>query len=179
MENKEYFKILGKVFSKAKYILISLIIAIVFYVFNVLVSNKIDIKGFISDQGLFGFLKILFRLSRGFYATIEWHGFVSIIIISILFGILVSLILYKVSLKIDFSKTTGILGSAGAILGALVPGCSACGVGIISLLGIGSGILSFLPFHGLEISVISIFILIGTIIYTLKYMYTCKVKLAK
>ena len=39
------------------------------------------------------------------------------------------------------------------------PGCAACGIGLLSLFGISAASLTFLPFKGLEFSILSIIIL--------------------
>ena len=72
-------------------------------------------------------------------------------------------------------KTVGILGGIGAFLAALVPGCAACGIGFASILGLSAGALSFLPYDGIELSLLAIGILGITIFKTTKNMYVCMV----
>ena len=69
-----------------------------------------------------------------------------------------------------------ILSGIGLFLGAFAPGCAACGVGLAAALGLGAGFLSFLPYKGLELSIIAIIILGYAIIKTTNSMYTCKIK---
>jgi len=47
---------------------------------------------------------------------------------------------------------------------------------LASIFGIGAGVLSFLPYGGFELSIVSIVILFFTIINVTKNMYVCKVK---
>ena len=61
-------------------------------------------------------------------------------------------------------------------LAVFAPGCAACGVGLASVLGIGAGALSFLPYDGFELSVASIGILGLTILNVTKNMFVCKLK---
>ena len=64
----------------------------------------------------------------------------------------------------------------GTFLAIFVPGCAACGIGLVSLLGLGGGLINFLPWNGIEISIISIIILLIAIYQITKNMYVCKIK---
>jgi hypothetical protein len=106
------------------------------------------------------------------------HSYISLIIISILIGILFSLIIFKVNLgKESDSKKLGFFASIGIFLATIAPGCAVCGVGLLSILGIGSGFLLFLPFEGLELSILSILILIYATKKVTTEMYMCKTDL--
>jgi hypothetical protein len=74
-----------------------------------------------------------------------------------------SLIYHKTKILKNFSKKTGPLTSMGIFLGIIAPGCSACGVGIISFLGFGSAIIPLLPWDGLEILLISLSMLLFSV----------------
>ena len=130
---------------------------------------------FYPSFGFFGFFKFFFMLAVGFKETIQFHSFVSIIIVSLLLGVLFSLIAYKVNLgKGSGEKTVGLFGGTGLFLAAFAPGCVACGVGLASALGIGAGFLSFFPYDGLELSIASITILVFAVVRVTKNMYICK-----
>lgn len=81
------------------------------------------------------------------------------IAITIFVGIIVSLIVYKAEFY-SGKKSKNFFGTVGIIIGALAPGCAACGVGVISLFGLGGIIIGFLPLKGLEISFLAIALLI-------------------
>ena len=117
---------------------------------------------------------MFFTLFFGFKETILFHSFISLIVISVLFGLLFSLFAYKIAIgqKSD-GKEIGLFGGIGIFLAALAPGCAACGVGLASVLGIGVGILSFLPYDGFELSLVSIGILSFSIVNITKNMYVC------
>ena len=165
-----------KVFSNWKYVLIFLFAVLIFYSLNILIFNWKNLATFYSNLGFFGTLKLFFSFFFSFRSTIVLHSFISLILISILFGVLISLIFYKSKLNISKDKRTGLFGGIGVFIGAFVPGCAACGVGLASFLGLGAGFLSFLPYDGLELSILSIVILGFAIINLTKNMYTCKVK---
>jgi hypothetical protein len=85
--------------------------------------------------------------------------FLGLVILSLTFGVLFSMIAYKTKMLKTASGKTGILVSLGIFLGILAPGCPACGVGLLSLLGIGTATISFLPFKGFGLMLISIAIM--------------------
>lgn len=172
-----YIKIWKEVFLNWKYSLIAIVIAFIFYSLNVLISGYRNLIGLYSDLGAFGSLQFFFGLLIGFKDTILTSSFYSLVIISVLFGILISLIFYKSQL-IHYSenKNVGVLSSIGLFLAAFAPGCAACGVGLAAALGLGAGFLSFLPYKGLELSVIAILILGYSIVKISDNMYTCNIK---
>ncbi|HLD59750.1 MAG TPA: hypothetical protein VI912_02055 [Candidatus Bilamarchaeaceae archaeon] len=97
------------------------------------------------------------------------------VILSILFGINVSILYYKLktvsALKPkDYGST-----ATGSILGIIVSGCPSCGVTLASYLGLASFFSSF-PFFGLEIKILGILILIYSINNLLKNLDLCEVK---
>ena len=113
---------------------------------------------------------------------LKLYSFIGVIVISLLFGFLFSLVFYKVNFFKDSSEKKsglfGIMGSGvfGAFAGIFATGCAACGVGLVSILGISAGFLSIFPYHGFEFTLISIFILVFAIIKISKNMYFCNLK---
>lgn len=177
MINRQVFRLWKNIFSNWKYLKIAIIVAFLFYSLNVLVSSWSTLNGFYSTLGLFSTIKLFFILFFGFKETMMFHSFISLITISILFGILVCLLKYKINLGEQINKNKlGIWGSIGLFLGAFAPGCAACGIGLISVFGISAGVLSFLPYEGFEISLLAIVILFVAIIRLTKNMYVCKLE---
>lgn len=173
---QEILQLWKKVFSHWKYVFLFFMFSIGFYFFNVFLYNVTTLGDFFSELGFFGSMKLFFRLALGFYETVMLHSFLSLLTISFLFGCLFSLIVYKAKLNLEYSdKKTTWLGSVGAFFAILIPGCSACGIGIVSVLGISASALHFLPFDGIEISFISILLLVATIFYLSKNMYVCRI----
>lgn len=159
MKFKELLKAWKDVFSNWKYSALALFIMLIFYSVNVVISN-FDNLAFYNKFGFFGGIKFLFGLFLGFKERIFFSSFISLIIISILFGMLFSLILYRTNMVKNTSvKTMGFFGSMGIFLGVLAPGCAACGIGLLSLLGFSAAAITFLPFNGLELSWLAIGIL--------------------
>ncbi len=180
MEWKNIMNTWKRVFTNWKYLTAAITIALAFYSVNVLVSSWSSLTGFYSTLGLFQTIKFFFILFFGFKETIQFHSFVSLIIISALFGMMFILVGYKVNIgKENEGTKIGLLGGVGLFLAALAPGCAACGIGLASVLGIGAGVLSFLPYEGLELSIASIGILGFTIVKITNEMYICKNVLSK
>jgi len=170
----DFLRVLKEVFGKKKYLLMTFVIAFLFYSLNIIISSWMAFSEFSSDKGFFGLLKLFFFLFFRFGGLQNISSSISLVLISILFGILFSLILYKVRMNLSIETKTGFLGGAGIFLAALVPGCVACSVGLFSILGLGAGLLYSLPFKGLGISILSILILIFAIFEITKHFYTCK-----
>ena len=159
MELKNIFNAWKEVFSNWKYVVLTFFIALSFYSLNVAIGNWKIIPAFYSSTGLLETIKFFLILLWGFWSTVKFHSYVSLIIISILFGLLFSLISYRTSTLKTKNRKIGVFASIGIFIGILAPGCAACGVGLLSLFGISAAFLTFLPFEGLELSILSIGIL--------------------
>lgn len=171
---RDLFAVWKTVFGNWKYLFGTLFVALLFFLLNVLILNWSNISAFYPVFGFFGSAKFFFLLARGFGGTVLLHSFVSLIMISFLFGMLFSLVWYKMSANIPRgNKSYGLLGGIGVFLGTLVPGCAACGIGLASTLGLSAGILTLLPYNGLEISILSIGLLSFVIIRISKDMMVC------
>lgn len=159
MKVKEILEIWKSVFGNWRYSLLGISVIFLFYSLNVTIANFSTIVSFYKNSGFFSSAEFFWILILGFKETIEFHSFVSLIIISVLLGMLVSLIAYRTNLVKVTSGKIGVLGTLGIFLGILAPGCAACGIGILSALGFGAAAITFLPFEGLELSWLAIGIL--------------------
>ena len=179
---KDIWRIFKIVFSEKKYFFITLSVAFLFYLLNVLITNFRNVINLYSSFGFFDGTSFFVKIFFGFWKSVEGHSFLSLVVISIFLGILVSLIFYKVNLKIKGNRGLGFFGTFGIVLGALIPGCAACGIGLVSLLGLGGIVTTFLPYKGLELSFLAI-ALLGYAIYKsskdLINCEECKIKLKR
>jgi len=174
----ESFKI---VFKRKAYVLLTLVVAIAFYMINALMSN---FGGIIDFYRKFGFIEgseLFLRIGLGFGKTIELYSHISLIVISLLLGVLISLIVYRIkeislfgNLK-NRNKKIGFFAGVGIFLGILVPGCAACGLGLVSFLGLESAFLAFLPFKGLEVSLLAVLLLVFSVYFTAKDLLKCEI----
>lgn len=164
------------VFKDKKYILLSIIVAILFYSINVLINGYKTIFSTYNLLGISEAIAIFFALSTALRSSIELHSFVSLIATSILLGTLASLIFYKINVVKNHNTTkSGALASIGVFLAALAPGCAVCGIGLISILGLSGIIATLLPFDGLEISIFAVIILIFANWKLSKDLLVCKI----
>ncbi len=172
---KEIFKVWKTVFSNFRYLLLTLFIGFVFYLFNVFIANYANILSFYEVLSFNNYINFLYSLVFDFVKIISLSSFIFILIISIFFGIFFSLIVYKSNSKIRLSKKTNFFGGLAVFLGIFAPGCAACGIGLVTLLGLGAGFLSFLPYDGVELSILSIIVLCFTIFKISKDLTICEV----
>jgi hypothetical protein len=126
---------------------------------NIFATNFRLITGVMLDSGFFNAIHLFAILFLWFGNSIKLISFLSFIFISVLFGYLFTRIIYKIRLKKNIEKKTGIIGLLGLALGSLAPGCVACGIGLAALFGISAGLLHYLPLKGLEISIASVALL--------------------
>lgn len=168
-----------RVFRNLRYVALTLVVGLLFYLLNGLIVNIPNFKSFYKLFGAIGAIKILISLAFQFYNRVLPFALVTIIILAILIGVLVSLLTYRFK-TIDSKemKKVGFFGTAGIFLGVAAPGCAACGVGLLSLIGLTS-VLTILPFQGREINVIAIIILGFAIIKISGKLYNpvCQVKI--
>lgn len=158
----------ANVFTKKNYLVIALSIACIFYVINALIVEWQNLHLI----HLIGIETILFS---GLYSSVLPSTFIFIIIMSLLTGMLVTLLIYRYTLYKSPEKKD-VLSALGIFLGFFVTGCAACGVGLAALLGIGSSI-AFLPFKGTEIAILAILLLTLSIIQISLRLVSCTVPL--
>ena len=175
MDLRQIFKVWKEVFFNWRYFLLAVFIALFFYSFNVLILGLKSLVGFYNTAGFFKMLNLFFVMFLGFKDILTTISFVSLVLISILLGKLFSMLIYKSNALYSGGKSLGVFGSIGAFLAVFAPGCAACGIGVASAIGLGAGVLSFLPYDGLELSAVAIIILVITIFKTTKNMYVCMV----
>ncbi len=156
MKIKEAISGWKKVFSKKSYIFLALALTFLFYLIDIALVNIKNLALIFQNRGLFQMLASLPSFMKSYMIFFPTSFFISLVILSLMFGMLFSLISYKTKMIKSVSGKVGILVTLGIFLGILAPGCPACSVGILSVMGIGATALSFLPFGGLSILIISI-----------------------
>ncbi|MEK6825957.1 MAG: hypothetical protein AABY00_04175 [Nanoarchaeota archaeon] len=170
----EIAHVLKKVFSQPEYLLLSLLTAMIVYIINVVIANIQNLLVWIPELGLFQSLVFIKELITGFHRTVTLTTTVSIVLISICTGILLSLIVCKFKMSQSVEKPTGIISGIGLFLGFLVPGCAACGVGLVTIIGLGSSVAA-LPLQGTEIALLSVILLLVGIIKVSNDFYKCEI----
>ncbi len=166
-----------RVFKNWKYSLLALVVAFLFYMLN---GFFLNIKNAFTTFSLLGFggtLKLLFISSILFYQEVNTITALTVISLSLIFGIFISLLSYRVN-QVDKSdrQKIGFLGTLGVFLGLAAPGCAACGIGLISIVGFSS-ILALLPFKGQEVIFLALILLTISVINLSRKLYNPACKL--
>ena len=152
-----------RILSKKKYLLISIAIAFIFFSISILTKNYKLIINLITKLNPLEFLNLMFGLYYEGIARNAFHSSIILIIISLLLGITGALMIFKIHSKGKIKGNISKTGTFGAIMGIAVPVCVPCGIGILSILGLGS-VIAFLPFQGTELGILSIVLLAYAII---------------
>lgn len=158
--------VLKQVFGKWNYVALALSIALLFYFANALILQWSNLR-------LLDSTEVFRALTLGAYYLIPRLSFSLLLIISVLTGMLVSLMVYKARLSLKASHASNVFTSLGILAGAFVPGCAACGIGLAALLGLGTS-LATLPFKGAELSVLAIGLLVFALASVSKNLTNCE-----
>tara|TARA_Y100000310_G_C20578110_1_gene761499 strand:- start:434 stop:934 length:501 start_codon:yes stop_codon:yes gene_type:complete len=150
-----------EVFNKPGYIILSILTALLILFVNVVLLNfrlLIDYFNF----------ALLWHLFYGGLVIMPYFVAFTLVIISVLSGILVSLAIYQIRRQIALNSSVGFIG---VVFGIVAPACPACAIGLLPLLGLG-GLFAFLPFGGKEVSIFTIGLLLVAIGYVSKKINT-------
>lgn len=109
-------------------------------------------------------LKLLYSLLQGMWTAMSGSGLVMLFLIALLTGANLTLLFSKMSLLKNGDRLRLVVGG-NSLFGIIGSGCAACGLPILSLLGLGGSVI-YLPYHGAELSYLS-FILLATSLYLL------------
>lgn len=170
-------KNIKSIFTQKRYTFYLLGISFAFFILNVTIKN-LKIIGSMFSEGLFNGLLFLSSIIIGFKETIPPQIFVSVILISLLTGLLFTIMIYRVQSMRKITGQLSLFGVMSLFLGVFIPGCAACSVGVLGFLGITGAIIGFLPFKGFELQILSIVILIFSILYMSKNVsYSCNLDL--
>lgn len=101
--------------------------------------------------------KIMITLLQGMWTAMSGSGLIALFLVAVLTGANLTLLFEKITTLRKFDKLQVVVGG-NSLLGVLGSGCAACGLPILSLLGL-SGSIMFLPYHGAELSYLSIALL--------------------
>ena len=156
-----------------------LLSSFIYFTLSTLILNyRLIFQTLVGDYSLTYKLTLTFNLLEGSFTAFSKIDFILLILTSILVGLNI-LLIAKTIIKIGAQKGKLSISVGGsAILGIVVAGCSSCGFSALSLLGI-AGALSFIPFGAIGLHLLAIFLLLISLIYslrTLHYEVVCKIK---
>ena len=98
-------------------------------------------------------LNILYALLGGMWTGMSGFSLTMLIIVAMLTGINITFLFQRIITLRSLGKLQYVVGGS-SLLGVIGSGCAACGLPVLALLGLG-GSISYLPFHGAEISIMS------------------------
>lgn len=159
-----------EVFQHPAYWVISLLVSAIIFSFNLLVINYSALIHFFNAAFIWG-------LIRGTFGGMMFFSQVTLILTSLLTGILFAMLVFKLKYIKDNLTGAASTGLVGATIGVLLPACSTCGLGLIALLGYAS-LIAVLPFKGLELGFVAVILLLFAIFYISTQIVEkqCKVK---
>lgn len=134
----------------------SLIIALLYFCVLVFLLNyQLVWYTVISDFKLVYKMQLLITLVMTAYTTSTFANFIGMIAIACLVGFNTSILIKNIQMLRSKNRLHFIVGGS-SLIGLISGGCAACGLSLISFLGIGSSVIYTLPFKGLEITLLTI-----------------------
>jgi len=158
---------LREVFRQPFYVVTAAIVSFILLAVNAWLPSR-DLIGYFFSSDYFNWgdrLALLGRLLMSMGVNLTILRKVFIILIAILAGINLSLLIYFLKRRLHFYRETG-ASLAGILLSLFGIGCASCGsVLLSSVLGLSvtSLFISWLPFKGIELGLLSLIILIWSI----------------
>lgn len=145
------------VFSK-KFLIPTIGIAILYTVVVIYMMNFSLVKDALTGgYSLTYIATLLFTLLKGMWTAMSGVGLAFLFLISVLTGANLTLLWQKIKTMRRFEKLHIVIGG-NSFLGIVGSGCAACGLPILSLLGLSSSLV-YLPFHGAELTYLSAILL--------------------
>lgn len=162
--------------SKKRYFVFKTLFFAFFYlIFSVILINHASFWSFFTaNYGIAAKSKILTLIAIGSFQALSFSDQMFIVLISLLFGLNLELVLRKLRFLASFGSLHIVFGSG--LISIAATGCASCGLSIASFVGL-SAVLITLPFHGIELYILSLLILILSLFYNLKSLIkACNIK---
>ncbi len=148
---------LRKVYTLKRYYVYSFFIALVVFSLHPLIQNYRLLRAEFS-------LSLALRLILASPMVSSLSSFVTLIVISLLSGMVIVFSFYLIKRQISQGVNLGIVGT---IIGILAPACPSCAIGLLGIVSMG-GLISVLPFKGLEFGFLGIVLLLVSLVYLSK-----------
>jgi hypothetical protein len=155
-----------EIWSK-KIIIPTIIIATLYVVTTVYLMNAGLVKDAIFGMHSLGYkFNLLIALLAGMWTAMTGMGLVLLIVIAILTGANLTLTAKRLRMMQSSGGVYFVAGGS-SFLGIVGSGCASCGLPVLALLGL-SGAVAYLPFQGMALSVIALFLLLISLFVLLK-----------
>lgn len=156
---------LTKIFQRPAYVLLVLLVGGGTFAFATWLPNLsliVEIMGH-PDATLAQKIELPLSLLGSITTNFSTLSATYTILISILFGVYITLLVYFLRNRITLVRESGVAtGTLGIVSGLLGVGCAACGslilTSVLSLVG-ASGVLAFLPLRGAEFGILGVLLL--------------------
>lgn len=146
-----------EIWSK-KIIVPTAIISVLYVAATIYLMNAGLVKDTIFGAHSFGYKSnLLIALLAGMWTSMSRISLMLLIVVSILTGANLTLVVQRLRIIRASGKMSFVVGGS-SLLGAIGSGCASCGLPILAFLGL-SGAVFYLPFQGLELSVLAIALL--------------------
>lgn len=164
-----------ELFSK-KLLLAASSVSFIYFLLAIYIMNLNFVSGVIqSSYPLGNKIYILASILKSSPQVMNWYEFTLLLVISVLTGLNFGLVLIQL-LRIKQLKKVHVVASGSSILGIAGSGCVSCGLSVIALVGLG-GSIAYLPFRGAELSYLSVFLLLITLLFFIKNgQNACKIR---
>lgn len=136
-----------------------MLVAVFYLVVTIFLMNyRLVFDTLFGDYDLSYKMRLLFSLLAGMQTAMTFDRQILLVVISILTGANLALLGQRL---LAFRKLENVHFAVGgtSLLGLASSGCAACGLPLLSLLGL-TGSLAFLPLRGLELAYLSLILLV-------------------
>lgn len=168
---------LKKELVSLRFFLITLFVGGIYLCISVVLLNIHLFTALIAAHEQFGKLLVLFvSLLTGLWSSLSINDFFLTLVTALLVGVNISLLLQTIYLLEHKGKVKLSIGGA-TVIGLIASGCTSCGLSLISILGLSTS-LSFLPFHGMELHIGAVILLLLSGYYMLRQLHNslyCKI----
>lgn len=155
---------MSEIWSK-KIIIPTLVIAVLYVMATIYLMNIGLVKDTLFGLHSFSYKwNLLITLLAGMWTAMSKLSLFLLVVVAILTGANLTLVVQRLQALRASGKMSLVVGGS-SLLGIVGSGCASCGLPILALLGL-SGAIFYLPFQGLELSVLAI-VLLSFSLYTL------------
>lgn len=113
--------------------------------------------------------RLLSQLYLGARVALSNADFILLIIISLLVGMNIAFLISGIRKIKEAGRSMRVIAGGSGILGIVSTGCTTCGLSMLSILGLGTGV-SFLPWGSSSLYLLSIGALSFSILYIVRQM---------
>lgn len=162
----KFVKVVKDILSK-NIIVPALLIAVLYVMATIYLMNAGLVKDTIFGAHSLSYKwNLLVALLAGMWIAMSRFSLILLIIVATLTGLNLTLIVQRLQALRSSGKIHLAVGGS-SLLGIVGSGCASCGLPILALVGL-SGAMVYLPFRGIELSVIAIALLGSSLYFLLK-----------